>query len=244
VLAGSQGHGDAGRRHEQTVDVRGEPLVISRRPRSEGGSSMVADLAGQDAAEQSDGAEQGYCQGQWEMPPDGPEGLHALLAARLEAVLFVAGEPVPTSTLADILGERPSDIESAADRLARDLEGRGLTLVRAAGALQLTTAPLAAADITRFLHSEEAITLSGAAMETLALIAYRQPVTRAHIEAVRGVSSDSPLRTLLRLGLVAELERLEQPGRPISYGTTPAFLRLFGLSSIAELPPLPEDPES
>ncbi len=186
-------------------------------------------------------ADQDYQQGQWEMPADSSDGTQSLLEARLEAVLFVAGEPVAVATLADILGARPSAVERAALRLAKALDGRGLTLVRAQGTLQLTTAPVATADIARFLHSEEAITLSGAAMETLALIAYRQPVTRAHVEAVRGVSSDSPLRTLLRLGLVAELERLDQPGRPISYGTTPAFLRLFGLSSIDELPPLPDE---
>ncbi len=202
---------------------------------------MADERGPQDYAAGEDEAGQGYQQGQWEMPVDGPDDAQALLEARLEAVLFVAGEPVSVATLADILGARPSTVERAASRLAKALDGRGLTLVRAAGTLQLTTAPVAAADISLFLHSEEAITLSGAAMETLALIAYRQPATRAHIEAVRGVSSDSPLRTLLRLGLVAELERLDQPGRPISYGTTPAFLRLYGLSSIEDLPPLPEE---
>lgn len=199
------------------------------------------DIAERDTTENDGGDQEGYRQGHWEMATEASDGAQDPLSARLEAVLFVAGEPVSVSALADILGERPSDVKRAATRLAQSLEGRGLTLVRSAESLQLTTASLAAADVTRYLHSEEAVTLSGAAMETLALIAYRQPVTRAHIEAVRGVSSDSPLRTLLRLGLVIELERLDQPGRPISYGTTPDFLRLFGLSSIEELPPLPEE---
>ena len=241
MLLGRQSDGGARRSDDESTDGVGQTPVIGRSTRSQGGRGMLADREQQNAAEQDDDACQEYRQGRWDAAAEGPEGPHALLAARLEAVLFVAGEPVPTAALADILGERPSDVERAGQVLARSLEGRGLTLVRASGAMQLTTAPLAAGDITRFLHSEEAVTLSGAAMETLALIAYRQPVTRAHIEAVRGVSSESPVKTLLRLGLVTELERLDQPGRPIAYGTTPAFLRLFGLASVEELPPLPDE---
>lgn len=143
-------------------------------------------------------------------------------------------------TLAETLDAGRTDIESALDRLRQSLSGRGLALLRDGEAVQLTTSPAASDDVRRYLRSEEASTLSAAALETLAIIAYRQPVTRAGIEAIRGVGSESPLRTLLRLGLVTEIERLDQPGRPITYGTTSGFLRLLGLSSLEELPPLPD----
>jgi segregation and condensation protein B len=162
------------------------------------------------------------------------------LAARIEAVIFAAGEPVPISALAKALSASVADVEQAAASLEQSLAGTGITLVRHNGSLQLATAPELAEDVRRFFQTEQQVSLSSAALETLVVIAYRQPATRQQVEEVRGVNCDSALRTLLRLGLVTELERLEQPGRPITYGTTGTFLHLFGLRSLSDLPPLPE----
>lgn len=162
------------------------------------------------------------------------------LDARIEAVLFVAGEPVPVEVLAQALNCSAESVQQAVPSLRASLMGRGLGLVQVGRSLQLTTAAAAAADIRRYMQADEQISLSTAALETLAIVAYRQPVTRSQVESVRGVNCDSAMRTLLRLGLVTELERLDQPGRPIAYGTTPAFLRLFGLAALDDLPRLPE----
>ena len=104
--------------------------------------------------------------------------------------------------------------------------------------MQLVTAPEVAEDVRRFLGLSGSARLSTAALETLAIIAYRQPITRAEIEAIRGVNCDGVLRTLLAKGLIEEVGRAEGPGRPILYGTTMLFLQHFGLRSLADLPPL------
>ncbi|MHB0876556.1 MAG: SMC-Scp complex subunit ScpB [Anaerolineae bacterium] len=162
------------------------------------------------------------------------------LEARIEAILFVAGEPVSLDSLAQALDCTADVAQEAVAGLRASLAGRGLGLVQVGRSLQLTSAAAAAADIRRFLQSDQQTSLSSAALETLAIVAYRQPVTRTQVEQVRGVNCDSAMRTLLRLGLVAEVQRLDQPGRPIAYGTTPAFLRLFGLAGLDALPGLPE----
>lgn len=157
--------------------------------------------------------------------------------ARLESLLFVASGPVSPGRLAAALGLPPAKVAQLLRDLALDYEGRGLRLQWSGnGLVQLTTAAEAAATIERFLGLEVTTRLSQAALEVLAIIAYMQPITRPHIDQVRGVNSDGALRSLLSKGLVEEVGRLEKPGRPILYGTTPDFLQHFGLNSLDELP--------
>ena len=161
-----------------------------------------------------------------------------LLSMKLEALLFVAAEPVATSQLAVALDVAPSVIERGLNELDASLLSRGLRLQRHAGRVQLTTAPQLAELIERFLGLEATSHLSRAALETLAIIAYQQPVTRPQIDSIRGVNSDSMMKSLLSKGLILESGRTEGPGRPILYSTTPEFLQHFGLGSILELPQL------
>jgi len=165
---------------------------------------------------------------------------HALpdLSAAVESLLFVASEPVAPSQLATALDVSPAVIEQALKQLEQELQGRGLRLQRHAGRVQLTTTPEMAEAVERFLGLEATSRLSRAALETLAIVAYQQPVTRPYIEGVRGVSSDGVMRSLLSKGLIQEVGRAEGPGRPILYGTAPDFLQHFGLNSLSELPPL------
>jgi segregation and condensation protein B len=160
------------------------------------------------------------------------------LAAALEAMLFVSAEPVPPAQLATALEVSTADVEDGLDELDEALRTRGLRLQRHAGHVQLTTAPETAELIERFLGLEAISHLSRAALETLAIIAYQQPVTRPQVDAVRGVNSDGVMKSLLGKGLIQEFGRAEGIGRPILYGTTPDFLQHFGLSSLSELPPL------
>jgi segregation and condensation protein B len=160
------------------------------------------------------------------------------LPSQIEALLFVADEPVSVQQLAQALDVSPSEVESALQALDARCEGRGLRLQSRDHLVQLVTAPEAADHVRRFLGLDATTKLSPAALETLALVAYRQPVTRAEIESVRGVNCDSVLRTLLSRGLIAALGRLDQVGRPIVYGITFEFLQHFGLSDLSELPPL------
>ena len=160
------------------------------------------------------------------------------LAVKLEALLFVAAEPVTTAQLATALDVAPSVIERGLHELDASLSSRGLRLQRYAGRVQLTTAPQLAEVVERFLGLEATTHLSRAALETLAIIAYQQPVTRPHIDSIRGVNSDSMLKSLLHKGLILESGRADGPGRPILYSTTPEFLQHFGLNSILEMPSL------
>jgi segregation and condensation protein B len=160
------------------------------------------------------------------------------IPAALEALLFVSAEPVATSQLATILEISASAVEQGLTQLDGELLTRGLRLQRHGGRIQLTTAPEMADRVERFLGLEATSRLSRAALETLAIVAYQQPVTRPQIEAVRGVSSDGVMKSLLSKGLVQEVGRTEGPGRPILYGTTPDFLQHFGLNSLMELPTL------
>jgi segregation and condensation protein B len=160
------------------------------------------------------------------------------LSVKLEALLFVAPEPVTTAQLAAALDVAPSVIERGLNELDSALAPRGLRLQRNAGRFQLTTAPQLAELIERFLGLEATTHLSRAALETLAIIAYQQPVTRPQIDAIRGVNSDSMMKSLLHKGLILESGRADGPGRPILYSTTPEFLQHFGLNSILEMPPL------
>ena len=167
------------------------------------------------------------------------------LAVKLEALLFVAAEPVTTTQLATALDVSASVVERGLNELDASLASRGLRLQRHAGRVQLTTAPQLAELIEHFLGLEATSHLSRAALETLAIIAYQQPVTRPQIDSIRGVNSDSMMKSLLNKGLILESGRADGPGRPILYSTTPEFLQHFGLNSILELPPLarPEEEE-
>jgi segregation and condensation protein B len=165
------------------------------------------------------------------------------LSVKLEALLFVAAEPATINQLVTVLDVAPSVIERGLNELDASLSSRGLRLQRHAGRVQLTTAPQLAELVERFLGLEATTHLSRAALETLAIIAYQQPVTRPHIDSIRGVNSDSMLKSLLHKGLILESGRADGPGRPILYSTTPEFLQHFGLNSILEMPPLAQAEE-
>lgn len=160
------------------------------------------------------------------------------LIASIEALLFVAIEPVSPLQLATVLGITTPEVEELLLILQENYQDRGLRLQRHAGKVQLTSAPEKAEIIELFLGLEATSRLSRASLEALAIIAYKQPVTRPSLDAIRGVNSDGVLRSLLTKGLIQELGRSEGPGRPILYGTTPDFLQYFGLSSLSVLPPL------
>jgi segregation and condensation protein B len=164
------------------------------------------------------------------------------LKSQIESLVFVAGEPVPVDRLAIVMQISVEQAEQLLDDLAREYAGRGLRLQRKGRRVQMVTAPEAGDLVRTFLGLELGTRLSPAALEALAIIAYRQPVTRAQIEAVRGVNSDTVLRTLINHGLIEEQGRLDQVGRPIIYGTTFEFLQHFGLSSLDQLPALSEAP--
>ncbi len=164
--------------------------------------------------------------------PDPPLAPYQLV----ESLLFVAGEPISITQIARVL-ELPADaIEAAITRLSDECSNRGIRVQRQGDRVQLVSAPEAAMVIARFLGVQAASKLSTAALEVLAIIAYRQPITRAQIEAIRGVDSSGVIRALLARDLIAEAGRLESVGRPILYATTPEFLHQFGLTSLSELP--------
>lgn len=160
------------------------------------------------------------------------------LTALVESLLFVADEPVSVGRLAEALEVAPGQVERALRELEQSLEGRGLRVERMGSRVQLVTAAEAAEHVQRFLGLAAQRRLSPAALEALAIIAYRQPTTRPAIEAVRGVSSDAVLRTLLSAGLIEEVGRAPTVGRPILYGTTFGFLQHFGLGRLEDMPPL------
>jgi segregation and condensation protein B len=161
--------------------------------------------------------------------------------AAICALLFVSSGPVPRDVIARQLGCRPAEAADALAALEKDLDRLGLALQRVdERQVQLITAPRFAPVVQRFLGLERTVRLSQAALETLAIIAYRQPVTRAELDAVRGVDSSGVLQTLIARGLVEQVGRLATVGNPIQYGTTPEFLRFFGLASLNELPPVAE----
>jgi segregation and condensation protein B len=172
--------------------------------------------------------------------PENPEELRRDidLLNLLEALLFVAPGAVPPAQLASALDLPVQEVEDGLKTLEAQFSSRGVRLQWHMGRVQLTTAPETAQLVERFLGLEASSRLSRAALETLAIIAYQQPVTRPEIDAVRGVNSDGVLKSLLSKGLISEAGRAERPGRPILYTTTSDFLGHFGLSSLTELPPL------
>lgn len=164
------------------------------------------------------------------------EHLHPDLLLRAEAVLFVAGDPVEYATLAKALELPEQDIPLLIADLRQRFNGRGIRLQDQAGTLQLVSAPEATSALERFLGVSQPQKLSPAALEVLAIIAYRQPVTRAGLEAIRGVDSSGVVRSLLARELIYEVGRAETIGRPVLYGTTSQFLHIFGITSLDQLP--------
>jgi segregation and condensation protein B len=157
------------------------------------------------------------------------------LANQVEAVLFVAEKPVSRGEIAKVVNATPRQVDVALAELAQGYAGTGLRLAHVADDWQLITAPEQAAFVSAYLGADR-LRVSPASLETLAVIAYRQPVTRAEVEAIRGVNCDQTIYTLMQRRLIEERGRKETPGRPILYGTTWEFLECFGLSSLDELP--------
>ncbi len=176
-----------------------------------------------------------------------PPELRAIEHA-LEVILFAAAEPISSYQVAQLLNEKglgepdgaftPGRVERRIEQLVLDWadQGRPLTVLRIAGGYQMATRPEWADLVARLMEDRRSQRLSRAALETLAIIAYRQPVIRPDIDAIRGVNSDSAIKTLLERDLVTIAGRHEGPGRPLLYRTTPAFLKYFGLHSLADLP--------
>ena len=162
------------------------------------------------------------------------------LAPALEALCFALGREVTIAEAAAILERSPAAVARSAGVLAMDLRGRGLMLQRSEQSIQLVTRPEMAWAVQRALHPERPSRLSRAAMETLAIIAYRQPVTKAVIESIRGVDCEAVLEHLTERRLIAEVARQETPGHPRLFGTTLRFLQLVGLERVEDLPPVAE----
>ena len=160
----------------------------------------------------------------------------------LEAILFVSDEPVDAASLAQVLDEPADAVLAALEALAADLEAsrRGMVLRQVAGGWRLYSAPDADPYVERFVLAGRSGRLSAAALETLAVIAYKQPISRAEIGEVRGVNVDGAVRTLVTRGLVEEVGRDPGPGQAILYGTTREFLEQVGLNDLGDLPPLSE----
>lgn len=167
-----------------------------------------------------------------------------LLMSKVEALLFVVGdEGLTIKQLAEILETDPVDVEAILSELETNYKNdeRGITIKKLAGTYQLMTKPELADTIQKLVQSPNSHVLSNASLEVLAIIAYKQPITRAEIEDLRGVKSERPIQTLLSRGLIQEVGRAEGTGRAILFGTTKEFLNYFGLTDLSELPPLPEE---
>lgn len=163
------------------------------------------------------------------------------IQSAVEAVLFAAGEPVELQKIADVFEIEPELADRILYNLAAELDerGSGICLLKLGDKYQLSSRTEYAEIIRDFLELRKNTPLSGAAFEVLAVIAYNQPVTKSFVEQVRGVDCSGVIATLCQKKLIEERGRLDLPGRPLLYGTTPEFLRVFGISSLDELPPLP-----
>ena len=164
------------------------------------------------------------------------------MVSALEAILFAAGESVPVARLSLVLNTAEEEILQAAEELAESCrrEGRGVRILRLEDRLQMCSAPEYAPLITKTLEQRRPPALSQPALETLAIVAYFQPVTRAYVDRVRGVDSSYTVGALAERGLIEECGRLDVPGRPALFRTTDVFLRTMGISKLSELPPLPD----
>lgn len=159
-------------------------------------------------------------------------------ARALEAIVMVADHPVPTDTLASLTGFPPDHVESLLEELAASYaaQERGFELVRVAGGWRFQSHPDMAPYIERFVLEGQSARLSAAALETLAIVAYKQPISRAQIASIRGVGVDSVVRTLEQRGYIAEVARDPGPGQAVLFGTTPEFLERMGIDSLSQLP--------
>lgn len=162
------------------------------------------------------------------------------LQRAIEAILFAAGERIEISRLAAVLETDPSEIEQAADALADQLafDRRGIRILKLEKGYQMVSSGEMSEYITKALETRKPPKLSSSQLETLTIIAYYQPATKAMVEQIRGVDSAYSVAALLNKKLIEEAGRLNVPGRPIQYKTTPDFLRTFGISSLEELPPI------
>jgi segregation and condensation protein B len=162
------------------------------------------------------------------------------VVAALEAILLVAVEPVNVKLLAQVLEQPTSVVEVLCNRLAAsyDEAGHGFQLVKVAGGFRLQTRPELASYVERFVLDGQQSRVSSAALETLAIIAYKQPISRQQISAIRGVDPESVLRTLQARGYISEVSRDDGPGLAVLYGTTPLFLERLGVNSLEDLPPI------
>ena len=167
------------------------------------------------------------------------------LKGKIEAILFVAGAAVSVKDLSRALQTGDKEIREALNALRDEYnyEQRGFLLKRFGDNVQLATRPLYAGDVVRLLQPVQQQSLSQAAMETLAVVAYKQPVTRAEVEQIRGVKCDYSLQSLIAKGLIREAGRKDTVGRPILFCTTDEFLSHFGLEGLEQLPPMPKPPE-
>jgi segregation and condensation protein B len=168
--------------------------------------------------------------------------IDADLVRALEAIILVATDPVPVDLLAQILGHREAVVESLCASLAAAYEeaGHGFQLVRVAGGFRYQSHPDVAVYVERFILDGQKARLSGAALETLAIVAYKQPISRAQIASIRGVDPDGVLRTLQGRGYIDQVGRDPGPGQAVMWGTTPAFLEKLGINSVNDLPPIVE----
>ena len=164
------------------------------------------------------------------------------LSSAIEAILFAAGEAVPAARISLILGVNESEVMECASSLQQEYvkSNRGIRILRLDDKLQMCSAPEYSAYIGKILEQRKPPMLSQAALETLAIVAYFQPVTRAYVEQLRGVDSSYTVSVLCERGLIEECGRLDVPGRPAAFRTTDVFLRTMGVSSLEELPELPE----
>ncbi|MDG2303822.1 MAG: SMC-Scp complex subunit ScpB [Candidatus Binatia bacterium] len=224
------------------TEASAEEQVEASSEASEQTSALSGDAAAEAAGDESsvgdDGAEAALEDGtgdeaEIELPP---------LVAVLEAALFASAEPVPLTRLTRVLGAWNRDqvvagLKELGERQER--EGSGMRVVETAGGFQLRSLSEYAPWVRKFF-TEKPPRLSRAVLETLAVVAYRQPATRGEVEAVRGVNCDAVLGALTARGLVQVIGRRQSPGRPVEYGTTQEFLELFSLKELAELPPLPD----
>ena len=174
------------------------------------------------------------------MNPDEPRADDSDHRRAIEAVILVAQDPVAPELLAQLLERSVTDIERWCDELTAGYEAqsRGFELVRVAGGYRYQTHPDLTPYVERFLLNDQRARLSGAALETLAIVAYKQPISRAQIASIRGVDPDGVLRTLQGRGYIDAVGRDPGPGQAVLYGTTPMFLEKLGLDSVDDLPPI------
>jgi segregation and condensation protein B len=224
-------------------DLAAEGLPAPDPPPQETAPPAADPAAPGDAARAVEDGGQAGDPGAW--PPD--ELLEAVeldergwMRCELEAILLVADEPVPAATLAEVIGQRLTRVEELLIELAAEYarDARGFVLRAVAGGWRLYTHPGARSAVEAYVRAGQQSRLTRAALETLAVIAYRQPVARFQVAAVRGVNVDGVFRTLLARGLIREVGRHDGPGQAVLYGTTDAFLEQLGLNSLDELPPI------